>query len=255
MNFKKSILSFLAFSALTAFSFSGTAAAAAEDEKHPIGVSPDTYQNVLSVYWSESLKVEPSTKLKLYTFSKKFVGVAEVYDVDGVHGKAAPIFLTCGLQDIDCAAVSEVLNNPITKEIAESQKIKNWNAPSSGPIVRGFGLSKSQFEGEKFFSGVQYEAHGQPIYAVADGEVIHASTDSHMFGSLIVLQHFNDKNEKEELWTEYGGIITPAKPLVTYENRTKFKAGELIGYAAQKGRVFFGVYSDGEYRNPVNYLK
>ena len=246
MNFKKSILSFLAFSALTAFS--GLAAAAPNE----ISVFPN--EKDIHLYWkANDSKPEDRMKLNLYGSHHQYVGVAEIFRVDADPKnkntylvQAAPIFTTCTLKGIASVQVSEVLNNQITKEIAESKKIKNWNAPSSGPIIRGYGFYKSQFDYEKFYCGVQYAAHGQPIYAVEDGELLIATTDSALFGSLTVLQHNDDT------LTEYGGIITPAKSM---DKGTKFKAGEIIGYALIEGKVFFGVIVDGDYQNPMNYLK
>ena len=246
MNFKKSILSFLAFSALT--SFSGLVAAAPNE----ILVFPN--EKSIDMYWKANDSTpEDRMKLKLYGSHHRYVGVAEIYKVDAdpknknaYHVKAAPIFTTCSLKEIADVQVSEVLNNVLTKELEESKKIKRWNAPSSGPIVRGFGFFKSQFENEKYFCGIQYAAHGQPIYAVEDGELVFATTDSPLFGSLTVIKH------KDDTMTEYGGIFKPSK---TMDMGTKFKAGEIIGYALNEGKVFFGVIVDGDYQNPVNYLK
>jgi len=121
--------------------------------------------------------------------------------------------------------------------------------PTNGKMASGFGYRKDPFTYRtEFHTGIDISNRsGTPIYATADGKIVHAKYDGG-YGNSILINHRNGIN------TRYGHLSRFA---VKYGQEVK--KGQLIGYMGTTGRstgphLHYEVIINSKTIDPYKYL-
>ncbi len=145
----------------------------------------------------------------------------------------------------------------ITPEIttSEAKKTTTFTYPIQGStkpyITSYFGVNRKVFKNlkAKIHNGVDFRAKvNTPIVASSDGIVTTASFEGN-WGNLIIIKHADGY---ETLYAHLNKFNCKKNQIV--------KKGEIIGYTGATGRIkgphlHYAIKQNGEYVNPMNYLK
>jgi lipoprotein NlpD len=117
-----------------------------------------------------------------------------------------------------------------------------WNWPTAGTIAVGFGASP------KTESGIRIAGRaGQPIVAVADGEVVYAGAGLPTYGQLLIIKH-------NDTWLSAYGFNS----LLRVKEGARVRAGQHIADMGQTragfNRLHFEIRRNGQPVNPQRYL-
>jgi murein hydrolase activator len=122
--------------------------------------------------------------------------------------------------------------------------------PVPGPVLRRFGrVIDGEFRTETFRKGVDFTvAVGEPVYAVADGEVRFAGW-FRGYGKLVILDHGDD-------YFTVSGHLDEIEVAVA----DRVRAGDRIGTAGETGslggpRLYFEIRRGGEALDPADWLR
>jgi len=117
-----------------------------------------------------------------------------------------------------------------------------WQWPVDGRLVSGFSSSRPGGQGMKIAGQV-----GQPVRAVADGQVVYSGTGLVAYGKLVIVKH------NGRLLSAYGH-----NQRLAVNEGDGVRAGQVIAYMGEDeerlARLHFEIRKDGKPVNPATYL-
>ncbi len=117
-----------------------------------------------------------------------------------------------------------------------------WRWPTAGPVVEAYGSSPQTESGIRI-SGTE----GQPVLAVAAGEVVYAGGGLPSYGQLVIIKH-------NETWLSAYGFNS----LLRVREGSRVKAGQEIAAMgrtrAGKAQLHFEIRRNGQPVDPARYL-
>ncbi len=123
------------------------------------------------------------------------------------------------------------------KTISASKGVLAW--PMDGIITQKYGNTGFTALGYNFHNGIDVAAPaGQPIYAAADGEVIHTDRSNATYGNWVALKHnIATKNGNSQIITLYAHMQN-----FKVKIGQRLSQGDLIGYEGNTGNTTAKLY-------------
>lgn len=92
-------------------------------------------------------------------------------------------------------------------------------------------------------------AEGEPVWAAADGQVVHVSSEMKGYGNMVFIKHSG------KITTSYAHLSR-----ITVDKYARVKRGDIIGYVGSTGNVktsqlFFSLHKGKEAIDPQKYIK
>lgn len=139
--------------------------------------------------------------------------------------------------------IKKFKSNFAKKESFETlNPVSNMTAPSSGKIVKGFGIQDASGSGFHYGIDILTE-NNENIVAANDGKVIEIATNTE-YGTYIIIRH------SEEITTLYGNL----NEILTNVGDTVSK-GQPIAYVSNKGTYYFELCRNDTYLDPTEFIK
>lgn len=154
----------------------------------------------------------------------------------GKSGQKYSEFKSSDLVDIPSYSPSqlETPTDSLKYGNADDDYIRNEKITYSVPYMGNYKFDGKENAGSHLAVDIKIP-EGTPVYAIANGTVIKASTQSDGFGHHIVIQHNDfpspdDKNVKETIYSSYSHLSS-----LVISDRDVVKKGQLIGYSGMTG--------------------